>query len=133
MVTDITGASARDMLRALLNGETDPAALATLARGKLRAKQAQLEQALAGTLREHHRFLLRELLDHLEYLVYHILTSKEPYRDLGPNYYDELDRQALERRLVRRLERLGNDVQLQRRALDDEAERPTTNLLSAAA
>ena len=62
VVTDITGASARDILQAVLDGETDPAALAALARGKLRAKQAQLEQALAGHLHAHHRFLLRELV-----------------------------------------------------------------------
>jgi len=49
VVTDITGASARDMLTALLNGETDPAALAALARGKLRAKQAQLTRLSAAS------------------------------------------------------------------------------------
>lgn len=42
----------------------------------------------------------------------HVLTRRQPYHELGPNYFDELDRQAVERRLVRRLERLGYQVDL---------------------
>ncbi len=45
-------------------------------------------------------------------IAYHLLTRGEDYRDLGANYFDELDRQAVERRLVRRLERLGYEVEL---------------------
>jgi transposase len=37
-------------------------------------------------------------------LVYAVLTSQEAYHDLGGQYFDERDRQAVERRLVRRLE-----------------------------
>lgn len=46
-------------------------------------------------------------------IVYHVLTRHEPYQDLGVNYFDERDRQAVERRLVRRLEQLGYQVNLQ--------------------
>ena len=46
-------------------------------------------------------------------IVYHVLTRREPYQDLGVNYFDERDRQAVERRLVRRLEQLGYEVSLQ--------------------
>ncbi len=46
-------------------------------------------------------------------IVYHVLTRREPYQDLGVNYFDERDRQAVERRLVRRLEQLGYQVNLQ--------------------
>jgi hypothetical protein len=45
-------------------------------------------------------------------IAYHLLTCKEVYHDLGATYFDELDRQAVERRLVRRLERLGYQVEL---------------------
>ncbi len=48
VVSNIMGVSARAMLEARLAGQTDPAALATLARGRLRDKQDQLVQALAG-------------------------------------------------------------------------------------
>jgi len=237
VVTDIMGVSARAMVEAILAGETDPTVLADLAQGKLRAKVRQLEQALAGHVKPHHRFLLAELLAHIDYLdeaiarvgdeiarrlepaaedielldtipgvnqrtaeimlaevgqdlgrfpsaghlaswagmcpgnyesagkrkrgttrkgspwlrqalieaahgaarskqtylgaqyrrlvarlgkkkaivavahsilviAYHVLTRREPYRDLGPNYFDEHQRERVEERLVRRLKRL---------------------------
>jgi len=46
-------------------------------------------------------------------IVYHVLKHREPYRELGGNYFDERDRQAVERRLVRRLQNLGYIVTLQ--------------------
>jgi transposase len=49
-------------------------------------------------------------------IVYHILTRREPYRELGMTYFDERDRQRVEQRLVRRLERLGYVVNLHRAA-----------------
>lgn len=49
-------------------------------------------------------------------IIYHILRDRIPYRDLGSNFFDERDRQQVERRLVRRLERLGYQVELQPRA-----------------
>src|SRR5205085_2418078 len=68
VATDVLGTSARAMLEELLAGETDPRTLAELAQGRLRAKRAQLEQALAGRLRAHHCFLLAELLSQIDYL-----------------------------------------------------------------
>jgi transposase len=49
-------------------------------------------------------------------ILYHLLTRKEAYEDLGVNSFDERERQELERRLVKRLQRLGYDVSLQSRA-----------------
>ncbi len=46
-------------------------------------------------------------------IIYHVLARKEPYQDLGANYFDERDRQAVQRRLVRRLEQLGYRGDLQ--------------------
>jgi transposase len=46
-------------------------------------------------------------------MIYHILTKREPYLELGANYFDEREHVQVERRLVRRLERLGYDVTLQ--------------------
>lgn len=42
----------------------------------------------------------------------HILTRKEPYRDLGANFFDERDRPARLNATIRRLERLGYQVKL---------------------
>ncbi len=244
VATDIMGKSGRDMLAALVAGRTDAAALAQLARGKLREKLPQLEKALRGQFAAHQRFLVAQQLAHIDGLddiiervsaeiaervrpfeeaiehidtvtgvgrrtaevlvaevgvnltrfpthrhltswaglcpgnnesagkrhggktrkgspwlraalieaakaagrskktylgaqyrriaarrgakraavavahsilviVYHILTRHEPYRDLGVTYFDERDRQAVERRLVKRLQSLGYDVHLQ--------------------
>ena len=51
VLTDIQGVSARAMLEALIGGESAPEVMAELARGRLRAKLPQLEEALAGRMR----------------------------------------------------------------------------------
>jgi transposase len=244
VVTDVRGVSARAILEALIAGETDPATLAELARGRLRTKRDLLAQAVVGRFTTHHAFLIAEHLSHLDYLeeamervsveiaqrlkdeqaaidvldtipgisrraaevllaeigadlsrfpsarhlaswagmcpgnaesggkrlsgrtrkgnrwlrqvlieiahvaaktrdtylaaqyrriaarrgkkralialghtilviIYHLLTRREPYRDLGVAYFDQRERQHVEHRLVRRLERLGYTVNLQ--------------------
>jgi transposase len=244
VVTAIRGVSARAILAAVIAGETDPVALAELARGRMRSKREVLAQAVVGRFTPHHAFLITEHLSQLDYLeeavervsgeiaqrladeraalelldtipgvgqraaeiilaeigtdmarfpsakhlaswagmcpgnkesggkrlsgktrkgnpwlrqvlievahaasktkdtylsaqyrrlasrrgkqralvalghtilvmVYHILTRREPYRELGPLYFDVLDRQRVQQRLVQRLERLGYTVNLQ--------------------
>jgi len=56
------------MLEAIIHGNDDPKALAELARRRLRGKIPQLRQALYGHVTEHHRFMLRTLYGHLQYL-----------------------------------------------------------------
>ena len=68
VATDILGKSGRDMLDALLGGEQDPAVLAELARGKLRAKLPALRQALAGRVQPYHLTLLTQILAHVDFL-----------------------------------------------------------------
>lgn len=62
------GASGRAMLEAMLEGAPSAEELAEMARGRLRSKIPQLREALEGQLREHHRFMLRMLLEHLMHL-----------------------------------------------------------------
>ncbi len=59
VATDILGLSGRQMLEALSMGMMDPNEMADLAKGVLRKKIAQLEQALAGQVGVHQRFLIR--------------------------------------------------------------------------
>lgn len=68
VATDVMGASGRAMFDALLKGSTDPEVLADLARGKLRKKLPELSKALEGRFRDHHRFMLEQILDHLDFL-----------------------------------------------------------------
>ncbi len=47
-------------------------------------------------------------------IAYHLITNKESfYQDLGSHYFDERDRDRVQRRLVRRLEALGYTVSLE--------------------
>lgn len=68
VATDITGVSVRAMLEAILAGKTTPETLAELAKGRLRNKRPELERALRGHVRDHHRFLLAEHLTQLDFL-----------------------------------------------------------------
>jgi transposase len=68
VASDVVGASGRAILHAIVQGQTDPAKLAELAKGTLRNKIPQLKLALEGNINEHHRFLLRQWLDMLDFL-----------------------------------------------------------------
>jgi transposase len=68
VVTDIQGVSAWAMLQAIVEGNTDPEAMADLAKGLLRKKREQLVSALSGRVKPHHRFLIAEHLSQIEYL-----------------------------------------------------------------
>lgn len=61
--------SARAMLEAMLAGVTDPEQLAELSKGKMRAKIAQLREALASRFTiEHHGVMVAQLLAHIDTL-----------------------------------------------------------------
>ena len=68
VATDALGASGRAMLKAIIAGEQDVQKLAEMSRGLLRRKIPQLHLALEGHVSAHHRFLLQELMDHLEFI-----------------------------------------------------------------
>jgi transposase len=85
VASDVMGISGQRMLDALVAGQTDAARLAELAKGQLRRKQAQLEVALEGRIRDHHRRLLRLLLANWRFLDH--LTEEldvEIDNELGP-------------------------------------------------
>jgi transposase len=67
VASDALGASGRAILEAMLAGEQDAARLAEMAQGKLRNKIPELKLALEGRMTEHHRFLLRQLFEHLRF------------------------------------------------------------------
>ena len=46
-------------------------------------------------------------------IIYHMLQQQKSYEELGGNYFDERERQATEKRLVRRLEKLSYQVVLE--------------------
>jgi predicted GH43/DUF377 family glycosyl hydrolase len=45
-------------------------------------------------------------------IIYHVLTTSQPYSDLGANYFEQRDSTRLTQRSVRQLEALGYTVTL---------------------
>jgi transposase len=85
VVSDIMGVSSRDMLTQLIAGQDDPQQLAQLARSRLREKIDDLNRALTGHVRAHHRLLLQLHLEHIDELNAKItLLSEEIDRLLVP-------------------------------------------------
>ncbi len=68
VVSDVMGVSARAMLAEIAGGQEDVKEMAQLARGRLRNKIPELEEALTGIVEEHHRFLLAKQLAHIDFL-----------------------------------------------------------------
>jgi len=85
VASDTLGLSGRRMLEAIIGGQDDPQRLARLAQGRLKRKIPQLEQALAGRVRDHHRFLLGEYLDEWKTLGERIQRmEREIDKRIGP-------------------------------------------------
>lgn len=94
VIRDILGVTGRAILRALIQGETDPAVLADLACGKLKRKRPALVEALRGRITAHHRRMLQLHLDLIEPiqkaiagLDAQIEAALQPFRDA----YERLD------------------------------------------
>lgn len=66
IVSDLTGASSRAMLEALILGERDPQVLAQFAQRRMRPKIPQLVEALTGRFSDHHAFIVRLHLDQID-------------------------------------------------------------------
>lgn len=79
------GASARQMVEALIAGERDPAVLAELAKSRMRSKIPQLTDALLGHFGPHHAILCREIIDHIDFLDAQVAHLTESIAErLGP-------------------------------------------------
>jgi hypothetical protein len=58
-------------------GEENAEVLAEMSKGLLRNKMPELRGALEGRTTDHHRFLLQELMDHLEFVETKMLRLEE--------------------------------------------------------
>ena len=67
VISDLSGKSAKAMIQGLLDGET-PEQLVAHADPRLKATPDELREALAGELSDCHRFVIRELMAHLDEL-----------------------------------------------------------------
>jgi len=96
LVSDLLGVSARRMLQALAEGETNPAAMAALADGRLRATPEQLRDALGACqgLKPTYRRLLKMALDDLNLIEKQIGQLDQEMADLLHLYQDQVHRLA---------------------------------------
>ena len=68
VASDVMGVSGQAMMAELCKGQMSAQEMAQLARGALRNKIPELEQALTGVVEAHHRFLLGKQLAHIDFL-----------------------------------------------------------------
>jgi transposase len=96
LVSNLLGASARRMLKALADGETNPAALATLADKQLRATPEQLCDALGACtdLKPVYRRLLKMVLEQLQFLEQQIGQLDQEMASLLSQHQDAVQRLA---------------------------------------
>jgi transposase len=90
VATDILGASARSMIEALIRGEQDPKQLADLAKGSLKRKHQQLQEALHGLLGDHQRMLLSCHLKHIDFLEEQIQSISHEVKTRMENQEEDL-------------------------------------------
>jgi transposase len=96
LVSDVLGVSARRMLKALGDGETDPAVLASRADKKLRATQMQLCDALGACteLNAVYRRLLKMTLEELQLLEQQVGQLDQEMASLLSPHQDSVKRLA---------------------------------------
>ena len=96
LVSDLLGASARRMLKALADGETDPVALAALADQRLRATSAQLRDALGACteLNPVYRRLVKMTLEDLQLIEQQIGQLDQEIASLLRQHQDAVERLA---------------------------------------
>src|SRR6266516_1977172 len=96
LVSDLLGVSARRMLKALADGETNPEALAAMADKQLRATQAQLCDGLGACaeLKPIYRRLLKMCLEQLQMIEQQISQLDQEMANLLSPHQDAVKRLA---------------------------------------
>jgi transposase len=92
VATDVMGVSGRAMIWAMIEGESDPAALAGLAKGRLKSKHEQLVESLEGRLNQDDRWVMKELWEQMEYLEEEIAHYDEQIKEKMSPYEELLKR-----------------------------------------
>jgi transposase len=91
VATDVMGVSGRAILQALIAEGRSPAAMAELAKGRLRTKREQLAQALEGRMQAHHRFILSELLAEVDSLEETIARFTQQITEYGKPFAEGIE------------------------------------------
>ncbi|WP_078428641.1 IS110 family transposase [Alkalihalobacterium alkalinitrilicum] len=92
VVSDVMGKSSRDMLRAIAEGEDDLEMLANFAKGRMKQKKDQLKLALHGYINDHQRFMIKTVLNHIDFLTEQIDMLNQEVADRLSIHQDDIDR-----------------------------------------
>jgi transposase len=92
VATDVMGVSGRAMIRAMIEGESDPERLAGLAKGRLKSKHEQLVESLEGRLNQDDRWVMKELWEQMEYLEKEIVRYDDQIKEKMSPYEESLKR-----------------------------------------
>lgn len=94
VVSDVFGRSALAMVMAIIGGQNDPEVLASLAKGSLVKKREQLVKALKGRVTDHHRFMLKMILqtiNHINEQIAHLEAQMDTYLDSMTSQVERLE------------------------------------------
>ena len=68
VASSVWSKSSREIIEAMIEGERDPKVLAQLAKGKLRGKISELEEALSGFFKDRHAYMCKTIIAHIDFL-----------------------------------------------------------------
>lgn len=91
VASDTLGVSGRAIIRALIEGEDTPEAMAGLARGKLRTKKDALARALDAPLKPHQRLMLRTQLARIEQSEADLERIDAELREMATPYSQQIE------------------------------------------
>ncbi|GAE28652.1 mobile element protein [Halalkalibacter wakoensis JCM 9140] len=92
VVSDIMGVSSRDMLQSIANGNDDLEMLSNFARGRMKNKKDELKLALQGYIQDHQRFMIKTILDHIDFLTEQINQLDEEIAKRMSTFQEDIDR-----------------------------------------
>jgi transposase len=118
VVSEISGVSSMEMLRAIANGEDDPVTLANFAKRTLKKKKEELELALQGYVNPHQRLMLKTILTHFDFLTEQIEILDQEIAQRVSAYQEDIERldsiPGIARRTAEQiLAEIGTDVKNQ--------------------
>lgn len=94
VISQILGVSGRRILKAIIDGETDPDVLAKLGNNRLECSRDALVKALRGCVTAHHRFMLNQHLRLIEELERSLVEFDQRIEDCLRPFADEIERLA---------------------------------------
>lgn len=89
VVTDIFGVSGTKMIDELIKGDLTGEQMSELAKGKLKNKKKEIEEALVGNFQEHHKFMISASLEHIKGIEEIIVDIDAKIEEILGNYKEE--------------------------------------------